>query len=748
MFFTSFKTVHLRLAALIAVLSILFVSTGSIASYADEDPPPDGFTSWDDYYYSLIFGTPSPNQDSDSHAQMKLVDENGIFAFYYNEANADISVTDKRSGKKWTSFIDSEVTDITGLSPSIASSLLEAAVVSENGAISVYSLIDASESSDFIIKPQYDDNKLSLAILIKDIGISMTMNLWISDEGFHCDVPIENLLETGDYRLLSLKILPSFGAARYGEDGFIFYPDGSGALIDIKDYELPSSDSWSIPVYGCNEQDIDLLLKHEEQGINNLMLPVFGIKNTNGGFLAAITGGEETAVLHLQAGKIYRAYFEFEYRAYASSEINFSGSAFGAQAVSMLIPGRVESTRTINYLLLEKEKDSYSDMAVAYRNMLENEGILKKQQDARLTLSVEIFMGVNKKSLFGQSLIPMTTFSQAQQMASELKNSGIDNMEILLSGWSKGGYETLPTFPGADKKLGGNSGLKGLASWCDKNITPLYAGMNFVYARKGFGKFNEKKDLIRDWLDRLITDKDNQYYLFNTSKTLSSHVENAVNKLDGNVSVLLQSAGTVVIPDYSRNRSADRLQTVNAYRQALKSLSSKRNYNAVSGGNAYILPYVDRIYDIPDTDSSYYQSSRSVPFYQMVMHGYKEYSSLAGNQSYNIQVQKLRWIETGSVPHFLLTWESPVKLKNTAYNKVFSSQYEYWKNTVIDVYKDMNGRLSGVWNQNIDSHEILAEDVVCLTYADGSRTYINYGLTEIQIENIKIPKQDYVVIKA
>ena len=49
---------------------------------------------------------------------------------------------------------------------------------------------------------------------------------------------------------------------------------------------------------------------------------------------------------------------------------------------------------------------------------------------------------------------------------------------------------------------------------------------------------------------------------------------------------------------------------------------------AVTGGSSYVLPYASRLSDIPDKDSRYFVNDESVPFFQMVVHGYIDYLSL------------------------------------------------------------------------------------------------------------------------
>lgn len=109
------------------------------------------------------------------------------------------------------------------------------------------------------------------------------------------------------------------------------------------------------------------------------MLPVFGIKHTSGGFLAAVTAGEETATLHMAMDKVYRAYFQFDYRKYATVEYNFTGNVFDTKTLSELIPDRTAGDRTVKYFLLGGTDNTYSDMAAAYRGYLMETGVLKKR---------------------------------------------------------------------------------------------------------------------------------------------------------------------------------------------------------------------------------------------------------------------------------------------------------------------------------------------------------------------------------
>ena len=130
----------------------------------------------------------------------------------------------------------------------------------------------------------------------------------------------------------------------------------------------------------------------------------------------------------------------------------------------------------------------------------------------------------------------------------------------------------------------------------------------------------------------------------------------------------------------------------------------------------------------------------------MLLHGFVEYSSVAGNLSENLQFQKLKWIETGSIPYFCITEESPNKLKDTGYNQLFSSEFSLWKEKLTGVYKEFNEKLSGIYNGVIIEHTTIKDNLVRVTFDNGKTIYINYANNNQVIDDLEIPAMDYVVI--
>jgi len=712
---------------------------------AGSDGSPDGYDSWEEYFDSLIRGGTSKEIKVPPLEQMAKADENPNFILYFHEDGLDFYITDKRSNKLWSTAIHPDYMDVSKKKPEEYSALLEVLVANKEGTISQHSLTEKSDS-EFQVESRIEKGRVLLHISVAEKGISFDFALELTQEGFIASIPEDSIEESGDNRLIAVSVLPQFGAAKTGEDGYLFYPDGSGALIDIQPYALPLIRNYSYPLYGMSDPDVDEMLLHEDQDIKNLMLPVFGIKHSNGGFLAVAEQGDADATLTMEITDCYKAWFKFDYRRYVSAEFNFTGTSQGGGEISKLLEKRIKGDKTVRYFLLPGESGTYSDMASAYRNWLEKKGVLTRMQPREVVpLSIEFFMAVTKKGIFGNRLEKITTYRQAANILSDLANSGVNSVQTLLTGWSKGGYEAMPTPPEYAMALGGKRNFKALSKICDENGFDLFLNCEYLLGNKDHRRINTKKNILKDLLGTGITGKKSSLVFMNPEKTLFKSVEKSVKKSDGNWKISLSSIGNLVLPNSYERDVIHRTEVIDVYRKTLEYLKSRQGIASVSGGNAYVLPYAKRMYEIPDRDSQYTHNSRPVPFYQMVVHGYLDYTSVAGNMSESEQIQKLRWVETGSLPHYLITGESPVALKDTAYNRIFSSEYVKWKDSVKAVFSEFNQRLKKVWDQPIIRHEQLDGNLVCVTYENGMKTYINYSLEPKSVDGIQVPPEDYVV---
>ena len=130
----------------------------------------------------------------------------------------------------------------------------------------------------------------------------------------------------------------------------------------------------------------------------------------------------------------------------------------------------------------------------------------------------------------------------------------------------------------------------------------------------------------------------------------------------------------------------------------------------------------------------------------MVVHGSAGYCMETGNSSYDLNYQKLKWIEYGALPYFEITKENPTLLRDTGYTQLFSSQNSEWQERITEIYKEFKENLSEFTSGYITGHEIIADDIVCITYNDKNKIYINYSDEKYSIDEAELQPLSYKVI--
>jgi hypothetical protein len=91
---------------------------------------------------------------------------------------------------------------------------------------------------------------------------------------------------------------------------------------------------------------------------------------------------------------------------------------------------------------------------------------------------------------------------------------------------------------------------------------------------------------------------------------------------------------------------------------------------------------------------------------------------------------------------------SGMDLAESEYTYLYGANYDSWKADALKWYKRFKEDFSGIYDQTIEDHKVIAEDVKMTQYADGTRVYVNYRTAEFTTDDgITIPAQDWVVRK-
>lgn len=107
----------------------------------------------------------------------------------------------------------------------------------------------------------------------------LAIEYYLEDDGLKVRVPVNGVrFDESTYQLSSLQILPYFGAAQTISEGYMFMPDGSGAIVRFEDFYGEGSKAITGKVYGVDYA----FYKISGDNQNVFRLPVYGIAESIG----------------------------------------------------------------------------------------------------------------------------------------------------------------------------------------------------------------------------------------------------------------------------------------------------------------------------------------------------------------------------------------------------------------------------------------------------------------------------------
>lgn len=685
---------------------------------------------------------------SENKAQTNLEVENKRFRLTMDEKGSGITLLDKESEKQWSCEVDDSNFDgatVNAQWKQRMSSLFQINYTDLQKGLGT--IISAPLlSMEYDVKTEEISDGIRLSYDLKDAQIALVLEISVTKEGLKIRIPDEGIQEYGSYSLVSLDIMQYFAGASDKSDGYYFYPDGSGAIMEFQDISHKDEKTLSYSVY----TDVTKYkgMQEEFEALSpTVMLPVFGAKIEENGFLAVISQGEEASSIQVGSSNdiipVNSLWCQFLYRR------GFDDPRIKEKNLKTYDKDRITGDREILFHFLEKNDADYSAMARNYREYLTEQGNLSlMEQTNDLPLSLDIFCGTTEKGLLFDEYKVLTTFSQADDMVKSFKEQGINQMQVQLKGWTKKGYGATPDKFAVNGKLGGEKELKHLLETGSTLSVPIYLEANFIEAKDDVGGFSKRNDVVYTSNQIIRTDTDNKLFLLSPDEVSEryNYFLKKGNKLDI-FGIKLEGLGSTLYYNYNNKRYITALDCKNTWKEMLK--QSKQNYKSAitSGGNAYVLGLADKITDIPESDLGYQVTTKEIPFYQMVVHGSVWYTGNTGNLSSDLTLQKLKWVEYGYLPYFELTHSSSDELIYTDYNQLFTSKYQDWSNEIVDIYKEMNKTLSGLWNQTIEKHEQIKEGVFKTVYSDGSSVYVNYNEEAVKVEGINLEALNYTVVR-
>lgn len=571
------------------------------------------------------------------------------------------------------------------------------------------------------------------------------------------------------YTLQYIKILQFFGAGDLSNDGYVFYPDGSGAIVEFRDfYSVDSTDNreaftLSGTVYGEDfaYYDIDKNSKHAEV----IRTPVFGIvenawtgaKWRDSGFFAVLEEGDALADIATFFGG-----GEFNYAtAYAmfyprpSDKYNLSDVISVADNEEMTIVSEKKYTGfyKLKYMMLFDKTDlsadavalgqqkgeayeryyaSYSGMANAYRDYLIARQVISRKdendvQENKLPLYIETLGSVEttKKvlSIPVQVDVPLTSFPDIVTMYEQLAEENITNINFKLTGYANGGLDAkYPTKVKWMKAVQKSNGEKLTFRQFSKKAEELgfgvYPEFDFTYSRYK-GGVNLRDHAARAVDDRYCSKQlyDPVYQEFSSYFDICispSSIYKYVKKFTKSYSkydpqgLSVSTLGSDLNSDFNRDNSLNRQDAQDFVIDSLGVLSEKYDSIMAEGGNIYTVEYLDHVLNLPLDASNYKYESKAVPFLGMVLHGYVNYAGGILNEAGDSSLQLLKSIENGALLYYMLIYQNSHLLKeDKELSKYYSVRFDIWFETIVEQYETLNGAIGDLQLYEIVEHDFL-----------------------------------------
>ncbi len=335
-------------------------------------------------------------------------------------------------------------------------------------------------------------------------AFKLALEYYADETGMSVRMPCNGLrYDMANFKVESISILPFIGAGNYTQEGYAFFPDGSGALFD---YETMQTKNFTITgqVYGEDYAYHELLNMKYERVVR---YPVYGAVSTERiyeytysqggematkkvsstvqtpedimaeldsigaelissnfdnpieyqrGYLAIIEEGESLTKIKLEHGQskhkycTMRNYFKPLATDKNENSVPLSSRKYtGSLSIRfvMLSDDDISAVAKQTYPSYKYYTSSWVGMAKAYREYLDAIGVLEPLTEADvkedIPLYIESFGALETQETIATIpvylMTPLTTFDNVLEMYNELSKNDVKNINFKMTGFANGG---------------------------------------------------------------------------------------------------------------------------------------------------------------------------------------------------------------------------------------------------------------------------------------------------------------------
>lgn len=530
-----------------------------------------------------------------------------------------------------------------------------------------------------------------------------------------------------------LRILPDISTAHAGEGYFVVPECKSGALIYF------------------NKDDSDYV---------NTCIPsmsFYGVKTPEKCFMVILEGMR------------YDAHFEYKKE----------GDCFNAYFILKLSEWDIEAYEDITLIIHELPLDAdYNLMAGIYRDYKYKNG-LKSIKEKNLSMvnyaseapEIRVRMGwkpvpaeIEYQTVENEPEMHVAvTFKKLMELMDAMKAKGIEKAHFCLVGWNKSGHDGRwpQAFP-VEEKLGGEEGLReailhakelGYQVAAHTNSSDAYTiAENFdedILVRKPDGTFATGTTWSGGRLHAVCPKQALKYTkeLFPKLKEIGFQGLHYIDVL----------SITLPFSCYHKDHPVNRKEAALIWKEMLE--DARQNFGGCASEGS-----IDLIADSIDFalycgSNKFYKQAlemthKIIPLWELVYHG--AVMACPAYELINVgltdQKLHLKFVEFGGRPAMYIhsRFVSPDSKEHGEVmndddlrldtKENFDRTVEVLKETV-DFYEP----LKKLQTQKLIEHKYITDELVRITYENGTKIYVNYG-KKTEIDNIQIPEMDFVII--
>jgi hypothetical protein len=596
-------------------------------------------------------------------------------------------------------------------------------------------------------------------------AFSLKLRYMLDGRSLLLNVPYDSIAYRPNFPMTRLSLLPFMGSGDVNDEGFLFVPCGSGAIINFNNGKQNQL-AYTNNVYGWDEA----LPREAVISDNRAPYPAFGIQKNGHALLGIIEEGASYAYIRADVSgrnsswnRVF-PYFDIVHGA----RMDISGRR--TDRAVYLFENGLPAGESITIRYIPCETPGYVGMAKEFRAWLLRRYPAFANRPAPqsgVPVVVEVIGAVNKtQHRLGIPFdlpLRLTSYNETRSIANDLASLGWENVRIKLNGWFNHSVEhSVPTRLRLIRQLGSRRDFQNMVASIEQNNFTFYPEVDFFYVRdvKPFDGFSLNRDAVRSVNRERIQRYPFSFVWFGERtqwgklsyiarpSVMMAMLDNFIPKANrlGINNFTLRNFGSRLAGDYHERRHVSREAAMRMRQEKLEELSQAGIGVIINTGNTYAVPWADVITNMMLEDQFFGITDMAVPFYPIALHGLVPFTGRPINLAEDYRLNLLKTVESGAGLYFSFMKEETAVLQETKFRQFYANVYHKWIEEANVLYQQFSRDFGHLYNQAIVDHIILSPGVTITVYGDGTRVLVNASINPWNYNGRIINSKSYVVL--